>query len=62
MMRIVLFKGQSQYGSLRLHIDQLATAFTALGHEAIIVDLAADDGVARLNAALARPVQFFYAR
>lgn len=60
-MRIVLFKGQSQYGSLRLHIDQLATAFTALGHEAIIVDLAADDGVARLNAALARPVQFFYA-
>ncbi|MBB6252293.1 glycosyltransferase [Nitrospirillum iridis] len=60
-MRIVLFKGQSQYGSLRLHIDQLATAFAALGHEAIVVDLAATDGVARLNAALARPVQFFYA-
>ncbi|WP_044561711.1 glycosyltransferase [Azospirillum sp. B4] len=60
-MRIVLLKGQSQYGSLRLHIDQLATAFTALGHEAVIVDLAAQDAVTRLNAALARPVQFFYA-
>ncbi|TWB38548.1 glycosyltransferase family protein [Nitrospirillum pindoramense] len=60
-MRIVLLKGQSQYGSLRLHIDQLAAAFAAMGHEAIVVDLAAPDGVARLNAALARPVQFFYA-
>ncbi|MEA1674352.1 glycosyltransferase [Nitrospirillum sp. BR 11163] len=60
-MRIVLFKGQSQYGSLRLHIDQLAAAFTAMGHEAIVIDLAAPDGVARLNAALSRHVQFFYA-
>ncbi|TWB19001.1 glycosyl transferase family 1 [Nitrospirillum amazonense] len=59
-MRIVLFKGQSQYGSLRLHIDQLAAALAAMGHEAIVVDLLLPDGMARLNAALSQPVQFFY--
>lgn len=38
-MRFVLIKGQSQYGSLRLHIDQLAQAFRDLGHEAEVVDM-----------------------
>lgn len=51
-MRFALIKGQSQYGSLRLHIDQLAAALTVIGHEAAIVDMVADDRQAQLNAAL----------
>jgi hypothetical protein len=59
-LRFALIKGQSQYGSLRLHIDQLASALTALGHEAIVVDMVADDRQAQLNAATgARPDCFF---
>jgi len=38
-MRFLLLKGQSQYGSLRLHIDQLASALSALGEHVRIVDL-----------------------
>ncbi|MFN3523960.1 MAG: glycosyltransferase [Phenylobacterium sp.] len=49
-MRIVLYKGQSQYGSLRLHADQLAQALAELGHEASIVDLLAPDANDRLKA------------
>jgi len=59
-MRIVLYKGQSQYGSLRLHVDQLAGALARMGHEAIVVDLLESDWIARLTAAISRPVQFFY--
>ncbi|CAN7378801.1 glycosyltransferase [Phenylobacterium sp. LjRoot219] len=51
-MRFALLKGQSQYGSLRLHIDQLAQALIGLGHEAPIVDMAAEDRQVQLNAAL----------
>jgi hypothetical protein len=51
-VRFALIKGQSQYGSLRLHIDQLAAALTVIGHEAAIVDMVADDRQAQLNAAL----------
>jgi glycosyltransferase involved in cell wall biosynthesis len=59
-MRFVLFKGQSQYGSLRLHVDQLAAALNGLGHEASIVDLMAGDALAQLNAALASPPDCFF--
>jgi len=38
-MRFLLLKGQSQYGSLRLHIDQLAGALRALGEDVSVVDL-----------------------
>ncbi|MEW5686003.1 MAG: glycosyltransferase [Pseudomonadota bacterium] len=38
-MKFVLFKGQSQYGSLRLHIDQLGSALQQSGHEVRIIDL-----------------------
>ncbi|WP_304191930.1 glycosyltransferase [Phenylobacterium aquaticum] len=59
-MRFILFKGQSQYGSLRLHIDQLAAALTGLGHEAAIIDLTASDAIAQLNASFqARPDAYF---
>lgn len=51
-MRFVLLKGLSQYGSLRLHIDQLAQALVGAGHEAVIADMAADDRQQQLNAAL----------
>ena len=51
-MRFALIKGQSQYGSLRLHIDQLAQALTEIGHEAVVVDMLADDRQEQLNAAL----------
>jgi len=60
-MRFILLKGQSQYGSLRLHIDQLAGAFNRLGHEAIIVDLMQADAGQRLNAAIARRVHMVFA-
>ncbi|MDP2215601.1 glycosyltransferase [Phenylobacterium sp.] len=59
-MRIVLFKGESQYGSLRLHIDQLAAALEGLGHQATIVDLARADRIAAINAALADPPEAFF--
>lgn len=61
MLRIILLKGQSQYGSLRLHIDQLAKSFTDLGHEAIVIDLTAPTALPTLQAAVSRPVHFFYA-
>jgi len=51
-VRFALIKGQSQYGSLRLHIDQLAQALTEIGHEAVVVDMLADDRQEQLNAAL----------
>ena len=51
-MRFALIKGQSQYGSLRLHIDQLAQALGEIGHEAAIVDMVAEDRQDQLVAAL----------
>jgi len=41
-MRFVLFKGLSQYGSLRLHIDDLGQALARLGHDVRIADLVQD--------------------
>jgi hypothetical protein len=59
-VRFALIKGQSQYGSLRLHVDQLAQALSGLGHEARVVDMTADDRQDQLNAAAgARPDCFF---
>lgn len=59
-MRFVLYKGQSQYGSLRLHVDQLAAALDGLGHETRIIDLMSDDAVEKLNAAFADPPDCFF--
>ena len=59
-MRIVLYKGQSQYGSLRLHVDQLARALAELGHDALVVDLTAPDANDALKASFApRPDAVF---
>lgn len=52
-MRLVLVKGQSQYGSLRLHVDQLAEALRGLGAVVDVVDLVAPDPAPRLLAAVA---------
>lgn len=60
-MRFVIFKGQSQYGSLRLHADQLCGALNGLGHEARVLDLAAPDVVDQVNASLAAPPDCYFA-
>jgi Glycosyl transferases group 1 len=59
-VRFVLIKGQSQYGSLRLHVDQLADALTALGHETRIVDMTADDRQAQVNVVTSDPPDCFF--
>lgn len=41
-MRVILFKGASAYGALRLFIDDLAVAFGRLGHEPIVIDATAE--------------------
>lgn len=51
-MRFALLKGQSQYGSLRLHVDQLAQALIEIGHQATVADMLAEDRQQQLNAAL----------
>ncbi len=60
-MRVVLVKGRSQYGSLRLHVDQLAAALTGLGHEAPVVDLAAGESLMPLIEALSSPTDCLFA-
>lgn len=59
-VRFALLKGQSQYGSLRLHVDQLAAALAGLGHEARVVDLVAADSQGQLEAALAEQPDCFF--
>jgi hypothetical protein len=54
-MRFVLVKGQSQYGSLRLHVDQLAAALAGLGETVEVVDLTTPEPVARLLRAVLQP-------
>lgn len=45
MRRVIgLFKGSSQYGAVRAHVDDLAHAFTELGFDSHIVDLEGDAG------------------
>lgn len=59
-MRFVLIKGQSQYGSLRLHVDQLAEALATLGHETRIVDMTADDRQTQVNVVTSDPPDCFF--
>lgn len=59
-MRFILYKGQGQYGSLRLHIDQLGAALTGLGHGAQIIDLMADDAVAQVHASVETPPDCYF--
>ncbi len=47
-----LFKGQSQYGSLRTHVDQLAGALEARGTRVTILDFQQDGFMARLQDSL----------
>jgi hypothetical protein len=54
-VRFILFKGQSQYGSVRLHVDQLAAALIELGHPTEILDLMEPDPLARLNQSYRAP-------
>lgn len=56
-MRIILAKGDSSYGAMRLHVDQLAVAIGALGHETRVIDLAAPES--GLADALASPADGF---
>lgn len=51
-MRFALLQALSQYGSLRLHIEQLARALNEIGHEAVVLDMARDDRQDQLNAGL----------
>lgn len=60
-MRLVLIKGRSQYGALRLHIDQLAAALDGLGHETAVIDLADGGSLAPLADALATPTDALFA-
>lgn len=60
LVRFALIKGQSQYGSLRLHSDQLAAALTALGHDTRVVDMAAEDRQAQLNMVTSDPPDCFF--
>jgi hypothetical protein len=60
-MRLVLAKGRSQYGSLRLHIDQLAAALTALGHQVVVVDLLEAEGALPVVRAIAAGADAFFA-
>lgn len=60
-MRFVLMKGQSQYGSLRLHIDQFAAALAAAGHDVRIIDLLPPEGLAELNSTVEAPPDCYFA-
>jgi hypothetical protein len=42
MATVVLLKGAGQYGALRLHIDQAAAAFRALGYDTTVLDFSGD--------------------
>ena len=59
-MRFVLVKGQSQYGSLRLHVDQLADALAGLGETVDLVDLTTPEAAPRLVRALAQPTDCLF--
>jgi hypothetical protein len=60
-MRFVLIKGQSQYGSLRLHIDQLAAALAAQGHDVRVVDLEVAERRVSFESTLADPPDAYVA-
>jgi hypothetical protein len=61
MLRVILYKVQSQYGALRVHIDQLAKAFNDMGHEAVIVDFMDDKPIDKLEKELRTGCNFIFA-
>lgn len=60
-MKFVLMKGQSQYGSLRLHLDQLGEALRGQAHDVRVVDLLAPDGFDQLGATFQEPPDCYFA-
>lgn len=44
-VRVILFKGRSTYDALRVFVDELHTGFVQAGHEALVVDAAAESDV-----------------
>lgn len=60
MSRIILLKGQSNYGSLRLHIDQLHTALKNLGYESVVIDLTKSDAYSTLDKYINEPISLFF--
>jgi len=60
-MRLVLAKGRSQYGSLRLHLDQLAAALTGMGHQVTVVDLLETEGAMPVVREILTGAQCFFA-
>jgi hypothetical protein len=60
-MRVVMVKGQSQYGGTRLFIDHAATAFRKMGWDADVVDLATGESISSLiHAAARRPTDLLF--
>ena len=60
-MRAVFIKGPSQYDATRLFTDELAGAFAAAGHEAVIVDIVGPDDIgAALRAAAQAPTDLVH--
>jgi glycosyltransferase involved in cell wall biosynthesis len=61
MARIILYKGQSQYGALRMHIDRLAQAFEKIGHTPIIIDFEKPEAFSELENELNIGCNFIFA-
>ncbi len=60
-MRAVFIKGPSQYDATRLFTDELAGAFAAAGHEAVVVDIVGPDDIgAALRAAAQAPTDLVH--
>lgn len=60
-MRAVFIKGPSQYDATRLFTDELAGAFSAAGHEAVVVDVVGQaDLAATLRAAAEGPTDLVH--
>lgn len=49
MYRVILYKGLSQYGALRTHIDKLAQGFENIGHTPIIIDFDEQNAIDKLE-------------
>lgn len=60
MKKMILYKGQSQYGALRIHIDQLADAFKILGYEPIVIDLLESDAITKIEKVLTEGCLFAF--
>lgn len=61
MARIILYKGQSQYGALRMHIDRLAQAFKNIGHTSIVIDFEKPNALNKLEKELNTGCNFIFA-